>query len=422
MNMNTASVMVRMSGTSVTSFVPPSGMSISCVGSRKPLYPKGSPLIRQAVAEAIANPVGRTLAQVVDLKKRVLLIIDDHTRGTPTAETLEVLYDRLHDMGVSDAQMTILTSAGTHRAMTEDEIRAKTGELAGHIEVVQHDCLNPGCLYRAGEIDDIPVWLNRNLCDAGTVIGVGSLVAHKFSGWSGAAKIICPGVAGYETIYRCHYRSVVEENIVPGQKDNWFRRFINRVGDLAGLNFCVNFVPVMGGIAGVTAGDPRAVFERNVDVAIQAMGADFREKQDLVIVSAYPATTDMWQSGKGFYSGELIARDGGTIVLVSPLDEGLGDHRDFTSLLGCEPAKILDHLSSKNLPDPLAAVAAYAIRRIGERCRLRIVTSNSSLRGTPLLGAPISDNLQEVVNTAADGSGETRAAVLNDVYVLPMLR
>jgi len=420
--MNTTSVEAKMSGTSVATFVPPPGMRVVAAGSRKPLYPKGSPLIRQAVAEAIKNPVGRTLAQAVDLKKRVLFIIDDHTRGTPTAEALEVLYDRLRDMGVSDAQMTILTSAGTHRAMTEDEIRAKTGELAGRIEVVQHDCLNSDCLYRAGEIDGMPVWLNRSLRDAGTVIGIGSLVAHKFSGWSGAAKIICPGVAGYETIYRCHYRSVVEEHIVPGQKDNWFRRFINRVGDLAGLNFCVNFVPVMGGIAGVTAGDPRAVFERNVDVAIQAMGADFREKQDLVIVSAYPATTDMWQSGKGFYSGELIARDGGTIVLVSPLDEGLGDHRDFTSLLTCTPAEILDHLSRNNLPDPLAAVAAYAIRRIGERCRLRIVTSNSSLRGTPLLGAPISDNLQEVVNAAAADSVESRAAILNDVYVLPVLR
>jgi len=65
-------------------------------------------------------------------------------------------------------------------------------------------------------------------------------------------------------------------------------------------------------------------------------------------------------------------------------------------------------------------VASYAIRRIGERCSLRIVTGNSSLYGRPLLGAPITGELQSVVDSVRLIPGSS-VAVLNDSYVLPSL-
>lgn len=399
-----------------------SGMQrVYAAQSRPAALPKQGEILRKAVGEALDSARGRSLVQAVDARRRVVIVIDDHTRGTPTSLALEVLYERLRSIGVSDGQMMILVSAGTHRTMTDQEIRARTGSVGKSLEVVQHNCTDSRELYLAGEIDSIPVWLNRHLRDAGAVIGIGSLVAHKFSGWSGGAKIICPGLAGYETIYRCHYTSIVEERIVPGQRENWFRSFINKVGDLAGLNFCLNFVPTIDGIAGLTAGDPRAVLERNIALAEDGMAACFVEKPDLVIVSAFPSTSDLWQSGKGFYIGEMLVRDGGTLALVTPLEEGLGDHPDFLSLLERSPSEILNLLDAKKLLDPLAAVAAYAIRRIGERCRLRIVTSNESLHGHFMLGATITGDLQSVADEVLRSGGES-VALINDSYVLPDTR
>lgn len=382
-----------------------------------PLPRQGAALLG-AINEALSSRHGPALEDIVNPRKRVIYAIDDHTRGTPTAPILERLQERLNAMGLSDAQTMILVSAGTHRPMNEQELHMKVGGLYGRVEIILHDCMNSEELYKAGIIDGIPVLLNKNLRDAGTVIGIGSLVAHKFSGWSGGAKIICPGLTGYETIYRCHYKSIIEEHIIPGQKDNWFRGFIDRIGDLAGLKYSVNCIPTIGGLVGVVAGDPHAAFDRSVSIAEDFMATSFEKKHDLVVVSAYPATTDLWQSGKGFYNGDLLVKDGGTLVLVTPLDEGLGDHPEFISLLEKSPAEILAVLDSGKLEDPLAAVASYAIRRISERCRLRIVTNNHSIVGHDLLGAPISGDIDSVTAEAfRDGARDL--AVVNDSYILP---
>ena len=166
------------------------------------------------------------------------------------------------------------------------------------------------------------------------------------------------------------------------------------------------------------AGDPHAAFDRSVSIAEDFMATGFEKKHDLVVVSAYPATTDLWQSGKGFYNGDLLVKDGGTLVLVTPLDEGLGDHPEFISLLEKSPAEILAVLDSGKLEDPLAAVASYAIRRISERCRLRIVTNNRSIVGHDLLGAPISGDIDSATAEAfRDGARDL--AVVNDSYILP---
>jgi len=411
---------VRMNIRDAVPFRLPPGVDLYIAESQPAALPKQGEALRRAVEDAIDETCGARLSEVIDRKKQVVLVVDDHTRGTPSAMALEVLYERLRDFGLDDDQMLILSSAGTHRRMSDEEIRAKTGSIGERLEVVQHDCRDMDGLYLAGKVEGIPVWLNRCLKGAGAVIGIGSLVAHKFSGWSGGAKIICPGVAGYETIYRCHYKSIVEERIFPGQRDNWFRRFIDTVGELAGLSFCLNFVPAIGGIAGVAAGSPRAVLDRNISCAEKAMAAGFAARADLVLVSAYPATTDLWQSGKGFYIGDMLVKDGGTLILVTPLEEGLGDHPDFIALLDRPPADILELLAGNRLSDPLAAVASYAIRRIGERCSLRIVTGNSSLYGRPLLGAPITGELQSVVDSVRLTPGSS-VAVLNDSYVLPRL-
>jgi len=382
--------------------------------------PSNSEILRKAIESALDNSYWPNFLHFAELNKPVVLVIDDHTRGTPTSLALEVLYDRFHSIGVSDDQMKILVSTGTHRLMNKDEIIFKTGSVGKRLEIVQHDCNKFEDLFLAGNIDGIPILLNKMLKNAGIVLGVGSIVAHKFSGWSGGSKIICPGLTGYETIYLSHYKSIVEDRIFPGSRDSWFRRFIDRVAELAALKFCINFVPTIEGVVGVVAGEPQAMLARGILLAENAMTACFPEKADLVIVSSFPATTDLWQSGKGFYIGEILAKDGGTIILITPLEEGYGDHPDFISLLNHKPSEILDLLRGNKLPDPLAAVASYAIRQMNDRFNLRVVTSNASLYGQSFLGWPITGDISCVIHEAFPSGCEV-ASLLNDSYVLPRI-
>jgi lactate racemase len=383
-----------------------------------------SPVVRtpSELEEMVRDAVGPTsdypVVPIVHSTKPVVIVIDDHTRSTPILPALTVVYEEIRRIGVTDEQITVLVSTGTHRPMSEGEVSERLGEFRKHLAVVQHDCLAPENLYPLGEIDGIPVLVNRTLKDAGTVIGIGSLVAHKFSGWSGTGKIICPGVAGYETIYRSHSRSIIEESIVPGQVDNWFRRFVDVVADRAGLSYCINFLPAADGRTAVVAGPPETVLKRGIEIALRQNGETVPTMSDLVIASAYPSTTDLWQSGKAIYSAEMVAKNGGTIVLVTPLDDGLGDHPDFLKLLNFPSPKIRKILAVGKLEDPLAAVAAYAVRRIADRCPIRIVTTNRTVQGQELLGQRIGGDLQKPIDEAV-AAGIDSFVLLGNSYVLP---
>jgi lactate racemase len=50
---------------------------------------------------------------------RVLILIDDYTRGTPVPKILPHVLEELEAAGVKDRQVTLLTAQGTHREMTE---------------------------------------------------------------------------------------------------------------------------------------------------------------------------------------------------------------------------------------------------------------------------------------------------------------
>lgn len=373
---------------------------------------------KKAIYKAIENSEIYSLKEVVDKKKPIVIIIDDHTRKTPVFEAIEILYEKLQQMGVKNNQIFILVSSGTHRKMKQEELYKRIGYFSDILTIVQHDCYDIENLFLAGNIDGIPIILNKLLQQEATIIGIGSIVAHKFSGWSGGGKIVCPGVTGYETILLSHRKAIIEYQIVPGMRNNWFRTFIDRVSDLAGLKYTINFVPGINGFFDVFAGEPDAVLAKGIEIANENFFNWVGSRCDIAIISAFPATIDIWQSGKGFYLGDMVVKDKGTIILVTPLDEGKGDHPDFLSMLNIEPFRIKNILEQNLITDPLAAVAAYAVRNIAERCVLRIVSTNSTIQHEKILNHEVTDNFQNVIDESLSRN-DSDVVIFHDIYVLP---
>lgn len=374
--------------------------------------------IKKAINNALNNSAVYRLEEVINLKNKVVIIIDDYTRQTPVLPAVEILYDKIKSMGVKNEQFFILISSGTHRKMKKKELYQRLGNLTDVIKVVQHDCYDKNNLFSAGDIDGIPVDLNKLLQYDANVIGIGSIMAHKFSGWSGGGKIICPGVTGYETIFLSHKKAIIEEQISPGQSNNWFRTFINKVSQIAGLKYIINFIPGINGFFSVLAGAPKAVLNKGIKVARKNLTNWFEDRFDLAVVSAYPATYDLWQSGKGFYLGDIVTKDGGVIILVTYLNELEGGHPEFLSLLDLEPQRIKKLLDKNLINDPLAAVAAYAVSNINKRCILRVVSANSDAQQVKILGHKITDDLQMLIDKALN-KGTKNVVIIDDIYVLP---
>ena len=109
--------------------------------------------------------------------------VEDGTRGTPIPRLLPYVLEELRAAGVPDDSVTLLTAQGTHRLMTEGELKKKLGEFYGRFKLHQHRWLNESNLHEFGRTSDCTrVTANRRLAESDFVIGLGSIVPHRIKG------------------------------------------------------------------------------------------------------------------------------------------------------------------------------------------------------------------------------------------------
>lgn len=137
---------------------------------------KGTPqeLVERAVRIPVGCPPLHVLAQG---KRRVVILVSDHTRPVPSRLILPVLLAEIRK-GAPKAQITILVATGCHRATTEEELRKKLGpELAGQARVLVHDCDGPvadcGYLPSGGRL-----LLNKTALEADLLVAEGFIEPH----------------------------------------------------------------------------------------------------------------------------------------------------------------------------------------------------------------------------------------------------
>jgi len=89
---------------------------------------------------------GVSLAKIVETRKpgKIVIIVNDLTRSTPTAIMLPPVIEKLEYLGISRESIDIVIATGTHRPMTVEEIKSITGErIFQNYRVTNHDCDAP---------------------------------------------------------------------------------------------------------------------------------------------------------------------------------------------------------------------------------------------------------------------------------------
>lgn len=77
--------------------------------------------------------------------------------------------------------------------------------IVERIRVLKHDARDPSVLAWIGRLGaDVPVWLNREWIDTDLRIAAGFVEPHFFAGFSSGPKMVAPGLAGHETVFRLH--------------------------------------------------------------------------------------------------------------------------------------------------------------------------------------------------------------------------
>jgi lactate racemase len=301
------------------------------------------PLTEQEVNNCLHNtfwPDGskKTVFDLVKPGKKTCIVVSDHTRKTATDIILQPVISGLTAKGCRTADISILIASGIHRHPTMAEMDRILGKKMFDLfkgRIFCHNPDDPAGLFEAGTTKrGHRVRLNKRLKESDHVILTGAVLYHYHAGFGGGRKSIVPGLASRETIAYNHSLTLdpsqdcVHPDVQIGRLDG------NPVAEemMEDAMFCqpdiiINTVlSTSGELVGVFSGDMVLAHREACRMAEKTCRADLKEKADLVIASAIPATN--WiQSHKSLFNSSRAINDTGIIVLEAPCPEGIGDER-----------------------------------------------------------------------------------------------
>jgi len=403
-------------------------ISIPDENLREILSPREVPVPDDPVAligQALSSPLGTgDLAGLAAGVERAALVVDDITRTTPVELLLDQVVPALEAGGLDRSRMTVVVALGSHRPMTEEELSGKLGAWQKRLKIVQHDHKRDLVdLGRTGS--GIPVSINREVVEAGLVVGCGMVTPHNLVGYSGGAKLILPGVASEETTGFLHTLYATDTSTDLGQEENSLRVACEEVAARVGLDFLVNVVlDARDRLVGVFAGDFRAVHRAAVRLSRDVYGLKASGRSEVVLCSCYPADLEFYQANKGLFIAQRLVEDGGTLILASPCREGVAcTHPDFGRFIGTDPERLMKMLESGEVDDRLSAPVAVRMGQVKKRIRIVLVTEGIGREETGRMGFGWFEDVQSALDDALSrhGPGCRVTVVTHGGKSLPLL-
>ena len=369
----------------------------------------GAPDQTLEIQSALDNPVGHDRIEALRAKgKKTVIVVDDYTRPTPVHKILPLLLDRLNYAGIEDHDIDVLVALGTHRPMSDSELREKIGEAPlGRVSVTNHYWRKKDMLVDMGKTPSgVPLSVNRTFLNASIRIGVGEIAPHCLAGWTGGAKIVQPGVCGAETTDYTHWLSArFDVRDLLGIAENPVRLEIENVVKSIGLDFIVNVVQNRKKeIVKVVAGDFVKAHRQGVEEAKKIYRAYIPCKADIVVSDSNPSTygIDLWQASKAISASFLAVKPGGTIILLTPCREGVSSEHPELAEFGHRPYEEVKKLVENGVMNDLnaAAASAHMGQIFDNKVKVALYSEGIPKEDTERLGFEYVDHPQDAVDCA----------------------
>ncbi|MCL4192793.1 MAG: nickel-dependent lactate racemase [Thermoguttaceae bacterium] len=309
---------------------------VKCLGYR-PAAPVPDPTA--AIQEVLSRPTGtRPLADLARGRQSACVVISDVTRPVPNAVLLPPILAVLEANGIPRDRIVILVATGLHRPNVGDELVEMVGRdvADGYRIENHHGCERDEHVHLGESPRGVPIWIDRRYVEADLKITTGLIEPHFMAGFSGGRKLVCPGIAGIETVRAWHSPRFLEHpsarsGSIDGnpvhEENTWIAR-------RAGCDFIVNVViDADRRILKVVAGDMEAAWLEGVEYVRRLVRDTVAEPVDIVVTSSagYPLDTTYYQSVKGMVAAMEIVKPGGTVIVAASMSEGIGS-KPFQSL------------------------------------------------------------------------------------------
>jgi len=374
----------------------------------------------EIIDEAFSHPIGsEPLPQMLKGCKSILIAVDDYTRHTPVQKILPRLIGELEEAGIKPSGIKILVALGTHRPMTEKEITEKFGkDISKSHPILNHAWWDSSQLANFGQTEKgTLILVNRMVKEVDLIIGIGQIVPHRVSGFSGGGNIVQPGICGEETTGKTHWLSAqFKGREILGKIENPVKEEIEQVARRAGLKWIINTIQDGSGkLIEVVAGNPIQAYRTGAKRSYEIYQSILPQEADIVIADSHPYDSDLWLAAKGIYASELAVKQGGVVILVSPCPEGVSPSHPEVLEWGYQTFEEVNEKVHQRKIRKLT-VAAHLVhvgRVIKERAKGILVCPGISKEETERLGFLYARSPQEALEIAFSLLGrDAKVAIL----------
>jgi nickel-dependent lactate racemase len=289
----------------------------------------------QEIRAAVTNLMG--LAPIRELargKKEVVIIFDDMSRVTRTAQIVPFVLEELALAGIPDNKIRFICALGNHGASTRVDFAKKLGEdVVARFPVYNH---NPffNCSYVGTTSAGTKVHINDEVLKCDFKVAIGSVVPHPTTGFGGGGKIILPGVASIETAQAFH--------LVPmrARMEKWAKsaggmgvfdnnpalQNVDEAAGLAGLDVKIDcLVNMWGETTAIFAGALGPTYAAAIDRAKSHYRTRRTEDENIVIANTFAKANEGVMIGLDTAASALNGR-GGDVVVIANAPDGQVTH------------------------------------------------------------------------------------------------
>jgi lactate racemase len=321
---------------------------------------------------------------------KIIIAVPDFTRKAHLKKILPSLLKKY-----KNAEIIIAT--GLHRSPDKKEIRANLGNIAKNIRISTHDYKNVS--YFGKSKSGAPVWLNKKLKEADSVITVGVVEPHLYAGYSGGVKVIAIGLAGEKTINYTHHPRFLDSpgTKITNLKNNPFQDYIQEVISLLPIKYSINIVnDPEGNILKIFEGSPKTSFNNAVNYSKKISEKKINAIFDAVICGVPSEKgANIYQASRAFNyvanTKNPVIKNNSLILVKADLEEGfgkgLGEKRFMKKMLEMKnPDKLIDKIKKSGC---LAGEhRAYMVAKALKKSKLGFISKNARVyknKGLPFL-------------------------------------
>ncbi|OGR24653.1 MAG: general glycosylation pathway protein [Desulfobacterales bacterium RIFOXYA12_FULL_46_15] len=362
----------------------------------------------QNIRDAIHHPINsKNFKDFLSEAKKVLVIVNDATRPTPTKKILEFIFE---DLSKTDFHFIIAT--GAHRGPTEEEYIQIFGSFYEKIRnrIIVHDArADQDMVFLGTSSNGTPMHVNKAGVEADKIIIISSVEPHYFAGYTGGRKSFLPGIAGYKTIEQNHKLALSPKAKALALDGNPVHEdMMDAIKTVKQDIFSIMTVlDKHHKVYAASCGHIHDSFHAAIGFANEVFAAPLKEKADIVVsVVKFPQDIDLYQAQKGIDNAKLALKKDGILILTAKCRHGIGG-KAFADLLGSSdtPKAALDTIEKGYV---LGYHKAAKMAEIGLWAEMWGVTDVAPEIISKLFIRPF-NNLQDALDKALEKKGKDAA-------------